>query len=315
MKNFLSTYLLFVFICFIHRAKSQHYPCTYWPAPCPNLTAISRADDWSVRKENGAIEQGLAFQKKIRNQLTDLLQKTAKQNSWQVYQLTEEYFDGPPFQFIRFADWESTPYEKRPPVWDDLAFIIIVNKDSLMQWRKWTESFLQRMDKNMNNESIEALQQEQTKNTTEFTESSIVLIHFGINSYNVTTGMQDAQQRSLIPQHPLQVPGAFYAGLLVNKRTPDIDAYKLNYKGYFFNNPAAVATILFGDFQPRNAYNNWRPAFEKSYTSSDATIKILKAKKCDVLQNLAVHIEGREDKVNSIVNKIDWNMIHSMIEK
>lgn len=187
MKNFLSTYLLFVFICIIHRAKSQHYPCTYWPAPCPNSTAISQADDWSVRKENGAIEQGLAFQKKIRNQLTDLLQKTAKQNSWQVYQLTDEYYDGPPFQFISFANWENTPYEKRPPVEDNLAFIIVVNKDSLTQWRKWTESFLQRMDKNMNNESIEALQQEQTKNTTEFTESSIVLVHFGINSYNVTT--------------------------------------------------------------------------------------------------------------------------------
>ncbi|QOR75511.1 MAG: hypothetical protein IMW88_09195 [Thermoflavifilum sp.] len=263
IKKYSIPFMAWPFMLMTGLCMAQSYPCAWWPAPCPNTSAISLADEVPTRKRNGALDEGLAFQRKMRNQLTDILQKTARQNGWQVYQLTDEYFDGPPFQFISFSDWEATPYEKRPPVWDDLAFIIIVNKDSLMQWRKWTESFLQQMNKNMNNESIEALQQEQIKNTTEFTESSIVLVHFGINSYNVTTGMQDAQQRSLIPQHPLQVPGAFYAGLLVNKRSPDIDAYKLNYKGYFFNDPAAVATILFGDFQPRNAYNNWRPAFEK----------------------------------------------------
>ncbi|WP_143103917.1 hypothetical protein [Thermoflavifilum thermophilum] len=232
-----------------------------------------------------------------------------------MYQLTDEYFDGPPFQFISFANWEATPYEKRPPVWDDLAFILVVNKDSLTQWRKWMEEFQQNLEKNVNVQSFDAMQNEQTKNTATFTEGSIVLIHFGINPYNVTTGMQDEGQHSLIPQYALKVPGAFYAGLLINKNPPDINAYELTYKGYFFNSPAAVATILFGNFQPKNAFNNWRPVFEKPFTSSAATLNSEKAIKCDVLQNLAIHIEGREDKVKNIIQTLDWNTIHSMIGK
>ncbi|MBX6362087.1 MAG: hypothetical protein IRZ03_18695, partial [Acidobacterium ailaaui] len=93
---------------------AQSYPCAWWPAPCPNTSAISLADEVPTRKRNGALDEGLAFQRKMRNQLTDILQKTARQNGWQVYQLTDEYFDGPPFQFISFSDWEATPYEKRP---------------------------------------------------------------------------------------------------------------------------------------------------------------------------------------------------------
>lgn len=315
MKKIVLKPIAFAFILFTFCANGQNYPCTYWPAPCPNSTSISQADDWSSRKGNGAIEQGLAFQRKMRNELTDILQKTAKQNGWQVYQLTDEYFDGPPFQFISFSNWEAASYEKRPPVWDDLAFIIIVNKDSLMQWRKWMEEFQQKIEKNLNEQTFESIQKEQTKSTAAFTEGSIVLIHFGINPYHVTTGMEDGGQHSLIPQYSLKVSEASYAGLLVNKKTPDIDAYKFNYKGYYFNSPASVATILFGNYQPKDSYNNWRPMFEKPYTSSAATLNSVKAIKCDVLQNLSVHIEGRPDKVNTVIKSIDWNSINSMIGK
>jgi hypothetical protein len=321
MKEFLSKSIAFIFILLAFYAKAQNYPCSYYPAPCPNSTAISEADDWPVRKGNGAIEEGVAFQRKICNQLTGFLQKTAKQNGWQVYQVTDEYFDGPPFQFISFANWEATPYEKRPPVWDDLAFIIVVNKDSLMQWRKWIEEFQQRIEKSFNgqsdfnSQSVDAIQKEQAKNTDAFTEGSIVLIHFGINPYHVTTGIEDGGQHSLIPQYSLQVPGASYAGLLINKKTPDEHAYGFNYKGYFFNSPASVATILFGNYQPKDSYNSWRPMFEKPFTSSTATLNSVKAIKCDVLQNLSVHIEGREDKVKSVIKSLDWNTINSMIGK
>src|SRR5579875_3802106 len=158
MKEIVSNSIAFAFILFTFCANAQNYPCTYWPAPCPNSTSISQADDWSSRKGNGAIEQGLSFQQKLRNELTDFLQRTAKQNGWQVYELMEDCYDGAPFQFISFDAWEKTPYEKRPPVWDDLAFIIIVNKDSLMQWRKWMEEFQQRLEKNFNAQSFDAIQ-------------------------------------------------------------------------------------------------------------------------------------------------------------
>lgn len=392
-------YIALLSLLFSISVFAQNYPCAYWPAPCPNSTAISGADEWPVRIKNGAIEQGLAFQRKIRNQLTDVLQKTAKQNGWQLYQVTDEYFDGPPFQFISFQNWEDASYEKRPPVWDDLAFIVITNKDSLTEWKKWYQDFLtqaqkgtdqyvadirkadddpllksyfdsanyysqlrtkytqdneqqylqdlksnnktalqehERMEKfyldqsdafikkyqnrqtevySTASQSANTIQNVQAKYNALFAESSIVLIHFGINPYHVTTGMEDGGQHSLIPQYSLQVPGASYAGLLINKKTPDEHAYGFTYKGYFFNNPASVATILFGNYQPKDSYNNWRPMFEKSFTSSAATLNSIKAIKCDVMQNLSVHIEGREDKVKSVIKSLDWNAINSMMGK
>jgi hypothetical protein len=399
MKELLSKLIAFVFILFTFCANSQNNNCSYSPAPCPNSSSISGADEWQVRIKNGAIEQGLAFQKKIRNQVTDLLQKTCRQNSWQVYQVTDEYFDGPPFQFISFANWEAAPYEKRPPVWDDLAFVIIVDKDSLMQWRKWQEDFLQQAEKGSDqyvtnikkteddallksyfdsanyysqqrikysdthqqqylqdlknnnkaalqehekmekfyldksdafikkyqnrqsevysnaNQSANTIQNVQAKYSAMFAESSIVLIHFGINPYHVTMGMEDGGQHSIIPQYSLKISGASYAGLLINKKIPDVHAYDFNYKGYFFNSPASVATILFGNYQPKDSYNNYRPIFEKNFTSSATTLSSIKNIKCDVLQNLAVHIEGRPDKVNTIIKSIDWIEINSMTGK
>ena len=399
MKQLRHYSFLIIFICLSATLFGQDFPCTYWPAPCPNTTSFEQAGDASQRKQNGAINETLAFSKRMRNQLADFMQKTAKQNGWQVYELMEDYNDGPPFIFLSYDAWEKTPYEKRPPISDDIAFIMIVNKDSLNEWRNWsvqlqsqsekqTSSYVtqlksadndpvlksysdsslyytkQRTDysqehakqhledlKNHNKKALEeyeriensftdkadayikkyqdrqailyensgklfnAFQSNTAKLTASFTEGSIVLIHFAINPYLVKSGMEDGSQRSLNPQYSLKVPAASHAGLLVNKRTPDNHAYEFNYKGYLFNSPAAIATILFGNYQPKDSYNNYRPMFEKGYTTTTNTIGSLKAIKCDVLQNLALHIEGSSNNITNVINGIDWQALTQMIGK
>lgn len=401
MKSLPNKLLTIFFIYSSLFVSAQSDQCEYWPAPCANSTAISHADDWAERmKDNIALQQGLAFQKKLRNQLTDLLQQTARQNGWQVYELTEEANDGPPFIFISYAGWEATPYEKRPPVSDDIAFVMIVNKDSLNAWRKLREKFQSEAENETNtyaadmkkagddpmlkvyfdsanyymqerlnydydqahqqqylqdikannkqglkehekmeksfadkynwyikkyqdeqtkaysgaNKTMNAMQDNEAQHTVAFTEGSVVLIHFGINPYLTGTGLESGDQHSLIPQYPLKITGASYAGLLVNKTAPDRHAYDFNYKGYYFNSPASIATILFGSYQPKDTYNNYRPVFEKGFTTA-ANTPSSKNIKCDVLQNLSVHIEGRADKVNSIIKNINWAAISSMIGK
>ena len=103
--------------------------------------------------------------------------------------------------------------------------------------------------------------------------------------------------------------------MLVNKNAPDRHAYDFNYKGYFFNSPASIATILFGSYQAKDTYNNYRPVFEKGFNTKAQTIGSEKKIKCDVLQNLAVHIEGRADKVNTVVKSLNWNSVSLMIGK
>ena len=398
LQSFTVVIVFFLTIPFI--AKSQDLPCTYWPAPCPNTDAISTADDWTPRmKDNIALIQELKFEKKMRLQLYSILAEAAKRNHWELYELTEEAYDGPPSPSISYGEWESTPYEKRPPASDDITFIIIVNKDSLSAWKNWEIEFQSQMDnsaqqynsaaedadkdplikaysdsenhyidletkysddhekqylKDIQDNNTAAIKEhkkkvkwlsdkvnyfvkkiqeqskvyagagqsltsdldENTKKTKLFSEASIVLLHFMINPDEVKTGLEDAGQHSLIPQHLLKINGASYAGLLTNPdHSVEEKAYNLNYQGYIFKNPASVATIMFGPFQPRDSYNNYQPMFSRKYTSRQTIIGVVQNIKCDVLQNLAMHVEGRKDKVLDVIKSINWDQINAMIGK
>ena len=72
---------------------------------------------------------------------------------------------------------------------------------------------------------------------------------------------------------------------------------------------------MFGPFQPRDSYNNYQPLFEKKYTSKQTTIRDIQKIKCDVLQNLAMHIEGRKDKVHDVIKSINWGQVNAIIGK
>ncbi|MBS1496420.1 MAG: hypothetical protein JSU03_00770 [Bacteroidetes bacterium] len=386
------------FLLFItFKSIAQDLPCNYFPAPCPNETDLSQANNWADRmKDNVAIEQELKFEKKMSQDANRILQSMANQNKWQFYEISESAYDGAPFIFISYDDWEKTPYEKRPPRSYNITYMIVVNNDSLIAWRNWFADFKNKMqngvdeysnqmksvdqnpsletysdsanyyaqqmtnyieghqqqymqDLKMNNktgiqnyesglkkiqekqnlyikkskdlqeklitdpaQSIKNLQSEQANQIATFAGSSIVLVHFLINPYIVKSGLEDGDQHSLIPQYSLKVPGASYAGLLINKKLPGLNSYKLNSEEVF-NSPASIATIMFGNFQAKDGYNNYRPSFEKSFINKAAVIGSTRQLKCDVLQNLALQIEGRPDKVSAVIHTINWNDINAMI--
>jgi hypothetical protein len=392
--------IIIFFLLLITRLAAQNFPCAYWPAPCPNESALNSSNDWGNRmKDNVALKQELVFDQKMKQQLTNILTKAINQQGWKIYQLTENTHDGPPFIFISYDAWENTPYEKRPPRSYDITYILVINKDSLNKWREWRIDFQSKAETTINNyvdnakkvnenpllkvyfdsanyftqlrtkyledhneqyqkdlkagnkngineyernqktfldksdyyikkyqdlqneiyadsnKSIDQLQQDEANSTATFAGSAIVLLHFAINPYLVTMGLEDANQRSLIPQYPLKVSGASFAGLLVNKAVTDKQSYDLNYRGEIFNSPASVATIMFGNYQPKDSYNNYRPVFEKTYNSKSEVIGTEKKIKCDTVQNIAVHIEGRPDKVRSVLTTINWNELNELLEK
>jgi len=84
--------------------------------------------------------------------------------------------------------------------------------------------------------------------------------------------------------------------------------------GTIFISPAAVATIMFGNYLNRDIFNNYTPSFLK-ILNKNAVIGSEKAIKCDVLQNFAVNIEGGDDKVRSVIKGISWDAINLMMGK
>ena len=112
--------------------------CPQEPAPCPNATAIGEAMDVGTRtKNNDVFLQEMDMENKVRNQVTDEVRRIAKMNKWSVYEVKELGQTSPTHIFIRYEDWEATPFNKRPPHRYQISFVFILNKDSLHAWRNW----------------------------------------------------------------------------------------------------------------------------------------------------------------------------------
>lgn len=112
--------------------------CNWQPAPCPNTSSISETMDVATRTKNKDVfPQEIKMENHLRHLLTSEVQRVAKANNWNVYELNEEGTSGPPYIFISYDDWEATPFNKRPPHQYQIGFIFITNKDSLQAWRNW----------------------------------------------------------------------------------------------------------------------------------------------------------------------------------
>lgn len=391
-----STCFLVIFIMLPAWVIAQD-DCAWFPAPCPHESEITNAQSYTERsQDNKVTAQELAMESNLRNTLTDILQKLARQKHWQLYELNESGFDRPN-SMIGYAKWETIPYEKRPPHGYSISFILVVNKDSLKAWRDWyTNDLAQQANQSVadlnadrNNEaknqilqkymdsaqyyaqlsgkymqdhqaqymadtksnnkkgikehdekiawyqkksdgfvkkyqdaeagnygsstnSYETLQKAKIRGTETFINASVLLVHFAVNDSQIGFGITDANQKCILPQKTLVVPGAFYAGLLHNPDPPADHSYDVGLADYVFPNPRNIATVLFGGWLHK--YDSYNYALA-SYTNNPANTNLTgtKAIKCDVIQNMAMHIEGRPDHIRQVLSDIDINSLEKII--
>lgn len=146
-----------------------------------------------------------------------------------------------------------------------------------------------------------------------FAESSIALIHFYINRYKSDFVLTNGQQISILPQHAITIPHAFYAGITTNNVKPDRQNYQLTTVGFDFTNPACIATVLFGNYLPKDSYNNYPASFSKNFKNKQGVIGEIKQISCDKIQNIVVHVEGASRPVNTIINTLDWKNLYDLL--
>ncbi len=145
--------------------------------------------------------------------------------------------------------------------------------------------------------------------TVAFAESSMALIHFYINPYEADFALDNGAR----PQRTLKIPGAFYAGMTTNGVPADRHNYEIQFRGFYFNNPSSVATILFGDYLPGQAAGEYRSAFAKNFTTGKSTISGVKNVTCDRVQTALAHVEGKAATVDAILKTIDWSKLSSLL--
>jgi len=377
--------------------RGQATDCPQWPAPCPHSEEINHAMDAAGREAGNTVTpQEIAMESNLRNALTDILQKFTRPKHWELYEMMESDYDRPNGT-IGFAQWQATPYAKRPPHVYSISFIVVVNKDSLAAWQEWYNNVLpqqanqvvadiktdgqnsqndqvlqsltdsvqyyaQLSAKYMQDHAVEyatdiqnnnqkgikryndkiaayqkqsdaVMQKIQTRangnmsassnssdqfarekvtKTDQFINSSVVLINFTMNAERAGFGLDGDDNRSMNPQEKLNVPGAFYAGLLHNPNNPDRQSYYIGEHDYLFDHPGNIATILFGKWQlKRDAYNNIPAGYKATKAGSDLTT--VKAVKCDIVQNIVLQIEGRPGHIKNIIHLLDTEALQKLI--
>jgi hypothetical protein len=151
--------------------------------------------------------------------------------------------------------------------------------------------------------------------TVAFAAGSIAIIHFYINPYKADFALENEQQVNILPQHPINILHAFYAGITTNNAAPDRHNYELNYRDFVFNSPACIATVLFGNYLPKDSYNYYPATFTKNFNNRQGVIGNVKLVSCDKVQNILVHIEGSSYSANAIINSVDWLKLSALIYK
>jgi hypothetical protein len=378
-------------------AVAQVVDCPWYPAPCPHSEEINTAMDASGRMaENKVTQQEMAMENNLRNMFIDMLQKITRPRHWQMYEIMESDFDRPT-SFISYYTWEHTPYEKRPPHFYSITFIVVVNKDSLQAWKEWLQGdFTQHsnqvvadmqadarnyqssgpsqalqdsvqyyaqlnakymqdhfaqysQDLQSKNEkgikqyenqvaryqkksdyfmkqlqnptgpsqrqtsggSMKRLEAEKSTKTEEFTNASVMLINFNVNLRQLSFGLT-SNYHSVTPQKTLQVPGAFYAGLLHNSGKPDGQSYLIGEFDYVYDHPSNIATVLLGKWaDKRTSYNFLQSAYMLNPASTDLTS--VKPVKCDVVQSIAIQLEGSPAYIKAILGSIDVSALQKVI--
>jgi len=371
--------------------------CPRLPAPCPFDGDIEANKDVAMRTQDNALfPEDIRLEDRLREAVTAELGRVGGKMGWDLYELSEQGI-GNPYIFISGYDWNTCPFDRRPPHRFRISFVLITNRDSFELWKNWTATELQQKTDELiqqyqrdngeggsggalrqyqdslqfymkaygdflqgtqaaylkdlqdnNQKAVEAhdrkakailansdrIQKEMeavqngsrsTKasntftnyadnETCRFAESSIALVTFDFNPYQTDRGMDgDAETLS---ESPLTIPPASFATLIANHVPPKRNNYRPNYNGFAFENPSCGAMVLFGSFQPRDKeYSTYRCTYAKNYHDSKSTIGDVKAVPEDKIQNISIHIQGRKDKVKSILGLLNWTTIDQLLYK
>jgi hypothetical protein len=173
------------------------------------------------------------------------------------------------------------------------------------------------------NKSLGQMEQQVSENqleenikTQHFRDASTMLIHITVNTAVENTGIADPEtQKYILPQKKWTMPGASFGGLVHN--TLSLTTERLRSDGDFdmdYVHPTDIGSLFFGSWLPlKMQYNTYHAAFTASKANTDCVAS--KKYRCDKIQVLAMHMEGKENNITRFVQLLDTQKIGALISK
>ncbi|HWJ26574.1 MAG TPA: hypothetical protein VNS32_08520 [Flavisolibacter sp.] len=308
-------------------ALAQTYPCTYWPAPCPHSTSIYNARDWNIGRKNNRLPQEMEFEAELRRNTDQIVFDLARQNQWQVYEYNESDFTAP----LAANDKniiDTVPYIKRPPHQYQVTYIFIIDKQALNEWRNWYKDFrntleqkIQAIQADANNgaqQQFETLRKEETDHNINFRDRSTLLVKFSFNDYQEGTGIIDpTNDKNMLSQKKLVIGGTQLAVITHNQLPVSHLAageHGLSADDYDDSHPTDVGLMLVDGWaatRPEGPFLFYLAAYSKNPTNMG--YKTVKPVTCDHVRSLALHIEGRGDNVEELMQQLNLQRLKDLV--
>jgi len=233
--------------------------CKYFPADCPETRPdpYGSPEDSISRLDNPVIPQEITMENRLRNRVTEIMNRIAAKEGWEVVELSEDLGSG-----ARDASGNVLPYPLRSPHWMQFRFQFIVNADSLKAWSSWLMEFAQRrLDNARAGKPDGGFEAERKRQRVHFRDASLLVVEVGFNMDFAK--IVDGVAMPVLSSGPMWM----------NNGAPDPIAVDL------MNRSRQCALLLRGNWKKGNG------VFVSGFASNQAM-------RCDAVQTLSVHVSG-----------------------
>lgn len=194
--------------------------------------------------------------------------------------------------------------------------------DQSEAYSKKSDAFIEKYNKLQNEanagpeEKIKEIQNEETSKTIFYRDASTILVKFSFNDYQTGSGIIDpTNYKNIQPQHKVNI-SSVQLSAITHDPLPAEHITTEESKGiadFDFEHPTDIGLLLVDgwNLQPDNSFGFYHAQYEKNPVNTGYKIK--KPIATDHLRTLAVHIEGKNDTVQKLMQQLNLQELKDLI--
>lgn len=204
------------------------------------------------------------------------------------------------------------------------------NKSGLKQYNEQLTAFQKKSDlyiEKVQKMQVEAnagpqqvmkmMEDEERDQNVSYRDKCVMLVAFDFNNYQEGSGIIDpTNYKCILPQKRLLVNGVQFAGVTHNPLT--LDRLSTGENGiyahdYDLAHPTSVGLLLVAGWklQPEPTYQFYHALYQQN--AANVGYKTVKSVPCDRLRSIAVQVEGRDDKVEALMQQLNLETLKAQV--
>lgn len=282
--------------------------CSQFPADCPSDRQLPDSAD---RLSNPLIPAEVSMEIRMHETLSRMMQELAEKKQWEVYQFDESDGSG----YLNAARTGPLEPNLRPPHEYEIAFVFIVNKDSLQAWRDWDNAWVVKIQEETEKiktsgsgfEGIKKMQSEKKVVDERFRNASMIRVKIDINP-------ESAIASSITENlHQTGSPGVSHA-LVSQQWHNNVTDEHVIFDLDQFKRCTDLVFILMGEWNPKPDQNQrYHPQYAaNSKTTDHATPNSIPS---DRVRAIAMHVEGSPGYMQQFLQSLNMEGLNNLITR